>query len=113
MLAEDEHSVDQFGTGLIGIALLIFAYGTIESLRLRLLISVIGLAGSLTFLNHIWRAKTESYHIRDELARDNPLSLRQFIISKVGATMGGVDCIRRQTDQWPVLSQALCGSGQS
>lgn len=73
MMAEDEHSVDQFGIALIGIALLIFAYGAIEALRLRFLIGVIGLAGSLTFLNHIWRAKIESYHIRDELAKNNPV----------------------------------------
>ncbi len=73
MLAEDEHSVRQFGTGLIAIALLIFAYGTIESVKLRLVIAVIGLAGSLTLLNHTWRAKTESYNIRDELANNNPV----------------------------------------
>jgi hypothetical protein len=73
MLAEDEHSVDQFGTGLIGIAVLIFAYGIVESLRLRLLIALIGLAASLTLLNHVWRAKSESYHIRDELAKTNPI----------------------------------------
>jgi hypothetical protein len=71
MLTQDDYVVQEFGTAVIGIGALFFAYAeTVSVAHIRLIgviIALVGLAASLIVWMHIWGAIQQSKAIRDNL----------------------------------------------
>jgi len=55
--SQERYTVEQFGIGIVGIGALFFAYTQASFALLKILISLIGLGGSLTLVMHMYGAR--------------------------------------------------------
>ncbi len=72
---QDDVSVNQFATSIIGIGALFFAYGQLHTSHTKLLIALIGLGGSVTLWLNIYGSRKEYYLIKKSLA-NNPFIIK-------------------------------------
>ncbi len=71
-MRQDQHMFDEFGIGVVGIGALFFAYGTITTASVKLIIALIGLGGSLIIWDHMYGTRQHYYKIREIVTSHNP-----------------------------------------
>ncbi len=69
-IAQDQYVVQEFGLGIVGIGALFFAYSSISSFYLQVLIALVGLGGSFTMWMHMFGADKEFKEIKNKLSGD-------------------------------------------
>jgi len=63
----DDVSVNQFGLAIVGIGALFFAYGQVPYPHVRLLIALIGFAGSLILWLHLYATRKEYVQMKEKV----------------------------------------------
>lgn len=66
-LAQHQFSTGQFATSLIGLGALFFAYGSVSSPFLRLIIASVAIGASFVLWFHTFGARYESWAIEEEV----------------------------------------------
>lgn len=74
---QDNVSIQEFGTGIVGIGALFFAYGSVHYPHTGLLIALIGFAGSTILWLHLYGSRREYYDIKKRIRDDLP-GMKEF-----------------------------------
>ena len=78
LLNQDLYIPQEFGIGIVGVGALFFAYGSVESFSIKLLIALVGLSSSFILCMHIFGAKKEFEQVSKVLAETNEDFFKRF-----------------------------------
>ncbi len=74
----DDVSVNQFGLAIVGIGALFFAYSQVPYPHVRLLIALIGLAGSLILWLHLYATRAEYVQFKEKVKSSRDDFVKRF-----------------------------------
>ena len=70
LLLQYSISVGQFAVALAGLGALFFAYAEASSQFLKILVSIVGIGGSLILWNHSWGGRLEAYRAKTKIGEE-------------------------------------------
>lgn len=88
LLQQDRYTIEEFGIGIVGIGALLWAYGQTGNPHLKIVISLIGLGGSLILWMHIFGAFQETKACKDSLRENNKDFFQKFDNARLWRTKG-------------------------